>query len=103
MVKNAGEPCALSVSCGLQVPIGDSLTTSSLTHTGAGRIRVHFALFEVVMKNDCCKYHCTQTNSLKDPKGRGSKITGYKVQRLAAPKNGECLLHVGPTRMPKQK
>ena len=98
MVKNAGEPCALSVSCGLQVPIGDSLTTSSLTHTGAnvsrllkrlfegsrayrleflhivlivelasltlelfsklqflGRIRVHFALFEVVMKIDCCK------------------------------------------------
>ena len=35
MVKNAGEPCALSVSYGLQVPIGDSLTTSSLTHTGA--------------------------------------------------------------------
>ena len=35
MVKDAGEPCVLSVSCGLQVPIGDSLTTSSLTHTGA--------------------------------------------------------------------
>ena len=35
MVKNAGEPCVLSVSSGLQVPIGDSLTTSSLTHTGA--------------------------------------------------------------------
>ena len=32
MVKNAGEPCALSVSCGPQVPIGDSLTASSLTH-----------------------------------------------------------------------
>ena len=32
MVKNAGESCALTVCCGLQVPIGDSLKTSSLTH-----------------------------------------------------------------------
>ena len=30
MVKDAGEPCVLSVSSGLQVPIGESLTTSSL-------------------------------------------------------------------------
>ena len=35
MVKDAGKPCVLSVSSGLQVPIGESLTTSSLSHTGA--------------------------------------------------------------------